>query len=265
MQYIQKLIIDDAKNHHMSSLMESFKDNPQEVVETLNQYCPNFLHSYLDNNGYSNLIKYEDFYIDLIKAGYNYCYESSSLNISKDFLLFRSVGYGLNKLMKVLLQLGLNPNTKDDFQMDSFHNACINGNFHAAKDLYDNFDINIHSINFIGDNVFLSAIRYADVPMLKYLDSIGVDINYVNVAQEQHSVNQDALYLAVREGKIDMIQYLLTHPNYQLDSLDDCIEYAKKDSVLVFELLVEHKNILDEKKHLDNVISHDNLKKKVKI
>lgn len=265
MNYIEKIIIDDAKNHRITALIDSFKENPKQVVDTLNEYYPNFLYSYFEDTSFLNLKPYESFYCELVENGYIYDYVSPKLNIQKDLLLLKCAGYGLVDFMKTLISLGLNPNTKDDFEMDCFHNACINNQLTVAQYLYDNTTVDLKSINFIGDNLFLSAVRYAQLNTLQYLDSIGVDINYVNVARDNQSENQDALFLAVRENNHEIVQYLLTHPNYQLNSLEQCIKHAKKRELSVLDLLLEHKTILDEKTHFENTIEYDNLKKKVKI
>lgn len=266
MNYLENIILDEAKAHRVKSLTEYFRENPQLVISVLNEHCPNFFSSFIANSSPLNVQKEEHFLIDLIDAGFNYSYTSEKLSIMPDDLLRLSCSYGLLNMTKTLLAKGLNPHSLDDFGMDSFHCACINNQVVIAQYLYQNINVNIDLVNMIGDNVFLSAVRYAEQEMLQFLDGIGVNINYVNLATLSKQENQDALFLAVRDKKEDLIHYLLKHPNYDLSYFEQSLNYAKHNNLSnVILILEDYKNIINEKDTLEEVLFSDTQKKKVKI
>lgn len=259
MDYIKTLIVNDAKNHRLNDLKTSFDENPLLTIKALNEGYPSFLHSYISDLGFSQNQEEETFFIDLIKAGFNYKHVSQD-----ETLLHVSCGAGLLALTKTLLDLNVDTKTKDSYHMDCFHIACINNKLEMAQYLYKHIVVDLNSINFIGDNLFLSAIRYSSVSMLEFLDSIGVNINYINT-QTENGQYQDALLLAVRDEKINTIQYLLNNPHYKLDNFDSTLNYAKQNNMEVFHLLNDYKNTIDEKAKLEHILTEHNQKKKVKI
>ena len=160
----------------------------------------------------------------LIEAGANYNFKEKSLGKTS---LRAAAHFGRTEMVKLLLDLGLDPDVRDDWGWTPLHVAI---NPETAKALIDG-GANIHAKAKDGNEAIHSLIGENMLDSVKYLLSLGVDVDALG------KNNITPLHQAVIFNHVDGAKMLLEN-GANIEAADNkgmtCLHFARSEAMVKF-------------------------------